>query len=274
MNHPLGIIAGQSNDDYHAAPGVSNSGLSLILRSPAHYYARYLDPNREPPTQTPAMAAGTALHCAILEPQSFSLRYAAKPEGIDRRTTAGKAAYAEFEARIASRIVIDGEDYDSYRRCADAAHRHPTIRYIIGKGAAEQSVFAKHPGTGLLVKCRPDYLAMDGDARIHLSLKTTEDARADAFQRTAWNLGYHRADAFYHDVLAWAGAPADATFVVAIERSAPYAVAVYEPDAGFISMGRDQYERALAVYATCLETDEWPGYDPAIVPLSLPAWAK
>lgn len=271
----LGLIAGQSNEDYHAGPGISNSGISQILRSPAHYYARYLDPNREPQVQTPAMAAGTALHTAILEPDEFDSRYIVKPGNIDRRTTIGKQLFADFEIQAAGRIIIDREDYDGYMRCAAAAHQHPTIKFLLGKGHAEQSVYAKHPGTGLLVKCRPDYLAVDGSDLLLLDLKTTDDARPEAFARSAWNYGYHRQSAFYPDVLDWSGVgrPA-ATFLLAIERAAPYAVAVYEPDAAFLERGRESYERGLALFATCLDNDEWPGYDPAIVPLSLPAWSK
>ena len=36
-----------TNEDYHAdTSAISASGLKLFMRSPAHYYAAYLGPNR------------------------------------------------------------------------------------------------------------------------------------------------------------------------------------------------------------------------------------
>ena len=75
-----------TNEDYHAdTSAISASGLKLFMRSPAHYYATYLDPNRIERSPTPAMRVGTATHCAILEPERFSAEYIALPEGLDRR---------------------------------------------------------------------------------------------------------------------------------------------------------------------------------------------
>src|SRR5206468_350660 len=68
------------NTTYHDGPGVSNSGLSVLARSAAHYHAAYLDPYREPRKSSPAMEFGTAIHAAILEPFRFVGEYVRKPE--------------------------------------------------------------------------------------------------------------------------------------------------------------------------------------------------
>ena len=79
-----------NNEQYHAdTSAISASGLKLFMRSPAHYYAAYLDPNRVERQPTPAMRLGTATHCAILEPTRFNAEYAVIPESIDRRTKEG-----------------------------------------------------------------------------------------------------------------------------------------------------------------------------------------
>jgi hypothetical protein len=53
------------------------------------------------------MKLGTATHCAILEPERFNSEYVAMPEGIDRRTTAGKQAYADLLASGAEILAAD-----------------------------------------------------------------------------------------------------------------------------------------------------------------------
>lgn len=80
------------NADYHAHPAISKSHLDLIARSPLHYWARYIDPNRVPTEPTDAMRLGTAVHTLTLEADQFEARYAVAP-AVDRRYKAGKEAW-------------------------------------------------------------------------------------------------------------------------------------------------------------------------------------
>jgi len=283
-----GIIPGLSNEQYHAAPGVSNSGLGLVERSPAHYYAKYLDPNREPEEPTPAMRAGTALHTAILEPDTFAVRYVVVPQDAPRRPSVTQLNaknpsadtvfainwWAHFDAENAGREIITADEYERFMRCAAAVHAHPTIAYLIGKGVAEQSVFAVDPETGVIVKTRPDYLAKVDSATVYLDFKSTDDARPDAFARSCHNYGYNRQVALGEDALEWSGVGRpDATFLIPFERDNPHGVMVYEPDADFRAIGRARYRRPLNTYAECLATNRWPCYPETVTPLSLPKWA-
>jgi hypothetical protein len=43
-----------NNTDYHAHPAISKSHLDQVAKSPLHYWARYLDPNRVVPEPTPS----------------------------------------------------------------------------------------------------------------------------------------------------------------------------------------------------------------------------
>ena len=52
-------------DVYHAHDSISNTGLKLMMRSPAHY--KY----QERKESTRAMVLGSALHMACLEPDIF-----------------------------------------------------------------------------------------------------------------------------------------------------------------------------------------------------------
>ena len=60
----------QPDPAYRKAEGRSQSELKEVLRSPAHWLARY-GPEAEPTFPSTAMIIGTALHCKVLEPEIF-----------------------------------------------------------------------------------------------------------------------------------------------------------------------------------------------------------
>lgn len=284
----IGEYLRMSSDEYHGAPGISSSGLRLVGRSLAHYYAAYRDPARPLRQPTDAMRAGTALHCLILEPEAFSARYAVVPADAPQRPTRAmleaKNPGAEsmqrqgywrlFDQMNAGKETIDAEDhgtvlgYESMQRIQESVWSHPTVRELIEGGAvAESSVFARVPANveGLescedtLVKCRPDW--RPSKYNVLIDVKSTEDASVDAFQRAAMNYGYREASWWYPEVMGWAGlAKPEAMFFVAFEKEAPFNVSFFEPSEAFVRKGRDGYKRsvgcvaALNRYAAAMES--------------------
>lgn len=265
-----GLYNGVPNADYHAGPGVSKSGLDKVAQSPLHYWAAYLDPNRQPREETPAMKVGTAIHAAVLEPDVFRDGYLPAPR-IDKRTKAGKEMYADLQAIAESKnaILLDADDYAACVAIADQVRLHPAARALFREGAAEQSAFWTDAETGVLCKARPDWL-MPGAI---LDVKSTENASPGGFQRSVANYRYHVQAAWYLDGLAAAtGDRLQAFIFCCFEKTPPYACAFYYADADMIELGRREYRKALRVYADCLAADKWPGYPVEILPISLPAW--
>jgi len=268
-----GIYPDILNEDYHAGPGISASGLKLIAeRSPLHYWSAYLDPKREPRKTTPAMILGTAIHAAVLEPDTFGERFYPAPD-VDRRTKEGKLLY-ETALGIAAEqnaTLISSDDYAAALKIQQSCREHPLAQVIFAEGKAEQSVFWIDPETEVLCKCRPDWL-MPGAI---LDVKSTEDASAEAFMKSAYNYQYHLQAAFYMDGMAaaWNEQP-EAFMFLAHEKTAPWASAYYFADGEMIDGGRAEYRKALRLYADCLAKDKWPGYSQQLQPLGLPRWAK
>lgn len=266
-----GIYAGISNADYHGGPGLSKSGLDVLARSPLHYWSRYLDPQREPTEPTAAMRLGTAIHTAVLEPDEFAKRHHVAPQ-VDRRTKDGKAMWEEAvaKAEAAGAELISAADAEVCQRISTQVRSHPTARKVFGTGQAEMSCYWTDRETGVLCKCRPDWLALP----MVVDLKSTEDASADGFQRSAWNWRYWVQAAWYMDGVEQAtGQRPDAFVFGAFEKVPPYACAFYFADTAMLEIGRAEYRRLLRIYADCLASDQWPGYDPAVTPLSVPTWA-
>lgn len=274
-----------SDEKYFAVPATSNSDLKKLGRSPAHYK----EYKANPPEQTVAMAAGSALHCAILEPDEFMNRYTILPDNAPAKPTAAmlKAAnpsessleriqfWDQFEKMNQGKIILNNEKAAEYLHVGGLIRNHESLQAFFNNGKPEQAVFAKDPITGLDVKCKPDYLTVVGEYKILVEVKSTEDARPDAFKRTAFNFGYFQGAAFYSAIMDWAGLGApDLYIMVAFERSAPYGIQVYELPEEALEYGERRYREALTLMAYCLETDTWPNYDTEIQPLQLPAWAR
>lgn len=73
-----GIYWDMPSAAYHASAGLSNSGMKSLACSPLQHWFENIRPNREPREETPYMRLGTALHAAVLEPDTFLDRYACK----------------------------------------------------------------------------------------------------------------------------------------------------------------------------------------------------
>lgn len=245
--------------EYHAHPAVSKSVLDKIARSPLHARA-YLDGQRDEPTS--AMQFGTALHSAILEPDIFARQYATFSG--DRRTKDGKARYEELLSRGAT--VITAADHDVITAMVTSIRNHPTAAKLLQAGIAEASVFWQDQDTGLDCKCRPDWWSREDG--LVVDIKTTEDASPAGFARSVAAYRYHVQAAHYR-----AGTKASRFVFVAIEKKAPYAVAVYELDPVSLDVGWQARNYDLATYEVCARTNHWPGYPTEIQPLTLPAWA-
>lgn len=258
-----GIYPGISNDDYHAGPGISKSSLwTIYSQTPAHY--RFGE--RE---QKPEFDFGTAVHTAILEPETFEDRVFRGP--ADRRGNNWKDAQAE--ATNLGKMLLTGPDYDAVLTIRDAVHADIWVNGIIAAKASliEQSAFAIDPATGVLVKCRPDLHRPD--LGVMIDVKTSASASPDQFARAVVNYGYHAQEAHYSDTWRAAGGSVDAFAFIVVEKKPPFAFAVYELPPSIVEEGRAIIRKSLAVYEECARTDTWPGYPTGVQELSFQRWS-
>lgn len=249
------------NADYHAAKGVSKSGLDLIDRSPSHF--RYAPPRKA----TRAQEIGTAIHTALLEPDRFAQEYMLLRDVTDRRSSEYKQAVKVH----GSEYVLTGSEADKVVGMQESvAHNSHASRLLSSPGWAELSGFVTDPQTGVLCRHRFDRLTEDG---IAVDIKKTQDARADAFSRAVFNYRYHVQAAFYADQYYWITGKALKAFAfIAIEEELPHGCKVYIVDDEAMAYGRFLYRRNLDTYASCVASDDWPGYDAKPEMLSMPPW--
>lgn len=261
--------------DYHEkAPGISKSHLDVMNDGSArHYWQAYLNPERSIGVEpTDALRLGNAIHAAVLEPHLLEKRYA-EWCGADRRTKEGKALYLEFERTRAGRTKLTQIEMETCRQIRQAFGRHPLAKGLLMNGKAEQSFFARHAETGALVKCRTDYISDDGDTVV--DIKTTTDANPIAFGKDAANYRYDVAVPWYFDIIAAVQGHMPKRWIwLVIEKSEPYAIAIYYAQKKDIVRARDTARRNLLEILHYRERNEYPDYGDKIRPLELASWAK
>lgn len=151
-----GVYFSLSNAEYHSGAGISKSQLDMVALSPALLKWQKSAPVDEEKLQ--ALDMGTALHCLLLEPDEFDKRFIVAP-AFNRRTTAGKAAEAEFltECRSMGMIVMDAEQGRKLKLMRDSALAHPAARWLLeAEGHCEASIYWNDDETGELCRIRPD----------------------------------------------------------------------------------------------------------------------
>jgi len=266
-----GRYAGLSNHDYHRSDGISKSALALLRKTPAHYAAKYIYGAWEPPTKP--MMIGSAFHTLALEPHLFDVEFAVAP-AVDRRTKAGKAEHQLFIDNSGNRAVIDLADYELIQNMEMALRRHTGASYLLDQmGIAEESFYWTDEATGLLCKCRPDWHIPE--RQILVDLKTCEDASPEGFARTIYNYSYYLQSGYYLDGVSQVLGQQYRTFIfVAVEKSPPHAVAVYQLDQDDIDKGKREAADLLRLFKWCSDRNEWPGYGDEIQTIMMPKWAQ
>lgn len=254
----LGVYEDLDFNDYLAADAVSKSSLwTLHTRSPAH--AKVV---KEPSN---AMSLGTAIHCAVLEPDEFEARFIKGPE-----TRRGNIWKEQLE--LHGEYLLTAGDYEAALKVRDEIQKNPLIKRLTGAGTVrEVSGFWKDEQTGLKCRCRPD--AYVPALNMLVDLKTTSDVRPFQFSKTVSDFGYHAQEALYTDGWRACGHDVDAFIFIAIESKEPHAARIYELTPDAVLEGRATMRTALDRWAQCVEAKKWPGYETTIEPLDIPRWA-
>lgn len=271
MNEIAVPPSAMTNADYHAHPAIGASGLKLLARSPLHYWAAYIDPDRSDREQTAAQKLGSATHAGVLEPGVFDDTYVVLPEGLDRRTTAGKTLYAEIVAT--GKTPLSAKEWAATSSMIASIQRHPVMRALMASSPKFEHTIMWADG-----KARPDLMiepCADYPTGVIVDIKTCQDASPEGFGRNAWNADMEIQAAWYtlgfQTVYALSDRP---PFVwLAVESKPPYACAFYTAPVALIEHGQREIDRLLPIYRQCVASGKWPGYQTTVTDLVLPQYA-
>ena len=252
-------------EEYHyGSKALSKTGIAMLLHCPSRYQKFYLDDSSDQVKDSPATRRGSAVHCLVLEPDTFAERYL-----VSKAKNRLTKAYKE-EQGATTKIVLTSVEYDQITRMRDSLFAHTGARVFLNlQGKAEQSFFWDQRGVEL--KCRPDFLT--DDSAICIDLKTTRDASPEGFKREADSYKY------------WLSAAITQLGVEAVRKKLPEAyvylcvensdekrpeVGIYYATEEEVSIGKSYLDMAIDKYLACKEARLWPSYTTKCEPLGLP----
>jgi len=245
-------------DVYRNAEGVSASDLKNMQRSPA--YARL-----RPSVKSDALEWGTAVHTAVLEPETLTNRYRSDPMSPKGGYPAGWRNSNDYKTQRGQLLAEPGVlglmtavEFDALERIAEnVATNEIGAKLHDLAGTRESSLFVTDSEFNTRRKCRPDWLIPS--ARMIVDVKTAQDWRPQAFARACYRYGYHMTAAYYIDTFAldWTVEVEHYVFLV-VASDAPHEVAAYTLDRDSVEQGRSDYRKALAEWTRCKASDAWP----------------
>lgn len=250
-----------SSEEYHELPdSVSCSGLKYLLRSPAHFQA-YLEESDDGKPNI-----GTALHCAVLEPERFEQEYTVYS---GRR---GTKAFDAFVEENPGKIILNEQEWIKVHGMLRAimSHKEFPLWKALQTAKREMSVFWTDEETGIQCRVRFDALCAPF---ANFDLKTTTDARPEQFIKQAVRLDYDLQAAMYTEAAHRFTGEVLPFIFVAVEEDAPNGLWLHTAGQSMIDNGWKKYRRALSLYKTCKESGFWPGYLNAQTTLEMPRYA-
>jgi hypothetical protein len=187
----------------------------------------------------------------------------------------------EWDAFLASatadgKTVLREQDMEESQAMAKALRANPHVRAIIDEAGAmfETPLQWTDPGTGIKCKMLGDIIAPK--SRILADLKTARSIEIRRFGAAIATLGYHGQLAHYERGVAHAlGWVPRRVSIIAVEKTAPYDVAVFDLETDVRDAGGEMVTRLMGELAECRETNRWPGRYVEPVTLSannLPPW--
>lgn len=252
------------DEDYFGAEGISSTDLKQWLKlTPLEW--RHWKANGM--TLTDSMTLGSAMHCAVLEPDFYEGRYA-----VYRGRRQG-GEWEQFSRENYEKTILTQNQQLVVEAAMDFMRGNHKLHRIISDGDSEVSYFTKDL-YGNIRKARADWIGKLGGQNVIIDLKTTAALDDRSLAKTLANMRYHVQAAWYLDV---AGAvepePITGFAILWVRNSLPIDMRLSVVGVDSIEVGRKLYTQAYDEMMHAKENDAYPGYglDPFV--LDLPSWA-
>ena len=249
------------HSEYNALPGLSNSGMKDLMVSPLRFWYWHVRPDREERPPTPEMVVGSALHCAVIEPDKFDARYAYAvdeddfpgclrtiedirgwirdkgdaPAGtrkdaliehalrIDPEVLILDREKAKAEARNAGKAILSKDDWRCVEGAAAALREEPLVQKMLATGEPEVMMAGEYDGVP--IKGLLDWVAPE----LILDLKTFGQRGGKTIDRAITDaifyFGYYRQAYLYSVLRGWPDWNGDVVMAF-VENEPPHEVRI------------------------------------------------
>lgn len=213
----------------------------------------FLEKINNPNLSTDEMKFGSALHDAVLLPETFKDNYGYMPK-FDKRTRTGKEGYDNYIGENPNKIFLSNDDLMKIENMKTILMGNDLVKSIYELCEKEVSMFSLDK-LGIRKKGRADLISVD--ECLLADLKTTADCSPQAFLKSIINYGYDRQAAYYCDLATEITGKTFDTFIfITIEKTPPFEIAVYSLDKKFLDRGRELYHKGLVKFKKLLEMNE------------------
>jgi hypothetical protein len=254
---------------------MSRGELTEFFRNPHRWRAGYRD--GEP---TESKEWGSLIDTLLLDPVRFSDKYAVAPETymadgkkkgdpqVEKPWNWNATVCKEWRELQGNKQVIKSDEKESADMAVKLIQEDPIVSELLLCSERQVMVTAEYEDeTGITVPLRvlidlvphKDY---DSFAQCLVDLKTCATAEPSAWRRAVAQHNYHVQAPLYLDLYNAATGENRTEFRHIIQESfPPYEVGRRILSSEFITLGREKYQSALALYCQCLKYDNWPTYE-------------
>lgn len=228
--------------DYHDRPELSATQLKSMAAGWRVFEAEHIT-KTAPRQESAAMALGSAIHAAILEPDRFDADYVCIPPQCDDKRT---KAYKDWAAAHAGKKHLKQDEWLPIEKLRQGIRHDKMTSTLLNSGQVETEHFWESFG----VKCRAkmDWLTEP----IIVDIKTCQDATENAFAKDAKFYRYDLQAAHY-----LSAGVADRFIFVACETTSPYRVRCYELSDVDIQRANEDRQSLIEEYAERRSRNDW-----------------
>lgn len=236
-------------ESYREYDAINFSVLKAMKSSPADYKVASL----HQPEQTDSMLLGSIVHMGLLEPEKLLNTYHALPEGLDRRTKAGKEAYQNAIEASNGKKIVPWAMWERAEKIIQYNENKPLLKKILsGKEEVEKEMYQTCKATGLKIKGMADLVT----SKALVDIKTTSN-----FGGLKYNIKKYSYDnqlAFYDYLLRLEGQLKSKRYLLFIETNSPYKMALVEMSPELIKEKHEENIDLLLKVKACQMNDSWP----------------
>jgi exodeoxyribonuclease VIII len=263
-------IYSMSAAEYHSSPGVSKSMLDRLHPTPLHFHS--IKETTDP------MEFGQCVHSLLLDREESYYVYPGmyESDGIIKKWNNNANVCRTWVSEHSDKPILTRDEAVMVHAMADSIHSHPFAGPALRGARVEQSMFAIEPETEQLVRCRVDAIPVLGrisGMKPLLDVKTVVAADERSFNKVLFKRRLHVQGAAYIKIANLLGLDVDSFIFIVVEKSPPYAVAIYDLSPDDIRQGNREYMRDLRTYKQCIATGNWPGYQTTPRMTCLPDYA-